>query len=200
MSCTSPLTVASTMRPLLVSPSAFSMYGSRCATAVFIVSADCSTNGSCISPEPKSSPTTFMPSSSTSLMIESAGVPPASASSRSSIETVAVAVDDAVLQPLVDRPARAVLLDRRPCVCTSAKTSSSFVAAGRSPARRRSYTRSRQTCALLVGDAVQRHDAAGVHDGGVEPGLDALVQEHRVERVACRGAAGRTTRSTRRAS
>ena len=41
--------------------------------------------------------------------------------------------------------------------------------------------------ALLVGDPVQRHDARRVHDGGVEAGLDALVQEHRVEHVAGRG-------------
>ncbi len=39
------------------------MCGSRYATAVFITSADCSTNGSCIWPEPNSSPTVFMPAS-----------------------------------------------------------------------------------------------------------------------------------------
>ncbi len=82
MSCTSPLTVASTMRPLPPS-SAFSMCGSRYATAVFITSADCSTNGSCICPEPNSSPTTFMPSSRMSLMIDSGVRPAAIAASRS---------------------------------------------------------------------------------------------------------------------
>ena len=40
MSCTSPFTVASTIVPL-PSPSAFSMCGSRWATAAFITSADC---------------------------------------------------------------------------------------------------------------------------------------------------------------
>ncbi|COW52527.1 Uncharacterised protein [Mycobacterium tuberculosis] len=69
MSCTSPLTVASTMRPLPESSSERSMCGSRYATAAFITSADCSTNGSCIWPEPKSSPTVFMPASRCSLMI-----------------------------------------------------------------------------------------------------------------------------------
>ncbi len=49
------------------------MCGSRCATAVFMTSADCSTNGSCICPEPNSSPTVFMPASSVSLMICNAG-------------------------------------------------------------------------------------------------------------------------------
>ena len=73
MSCTSPLTVASTIRPLPASSSAFSMCGSRYATAAFITSADCSTNGSCIWPEPNSSPTVFMPASRFSLMMASGG-------------------------------------------------------------------------------------------------------------------------------
>jgi hypothetical protein len=47
MSWTSPFTVASTIVPL-PSSSDFSMCGSRYATAPFITSADCSTNGSCI--------------------------------------------------------------------------------------------------------------------------------------------------------
>ena len=37
--------------------------------------------------------------------------------------------------------------------------------------------------ALLVGDAAERLDLGGVHDGRVEAGLGALVQEHRVEHV-----------------
>ena len=81
------------------------MSGSRWATAVFIVSADCSTNGSCISPEPKSSPTTFMPDSSTSLMICSG----CEAAGQRLVEivdqAVAVAVDDALAQTLLDGPA-----------------------------------------------------------------------------------------------
>ena len=83
MSCTSPFTVASTMVPRVLAVD-FSMNCSRWATAVFITSADCSTNGSCIWPEPKSSPTTFMPSSSESLMISRAGRD-SSASSRSAV-------------------------------------------------------------------------------------------------------------------
>ena len=82
MSCTSPLTVASTTVPL--PPwSDFSMCGSRKATAAFIVSADCSTKGSCISPEAKRSPTTFMPSSRMSLTIVRAAMSASSASVRS---------------------------------------------------------------------------------------------------------------------
>ncbi|CAO0829013.1 hypothetical protein SMICM17S_11824 [Streptomyces microflavus] len=81
MSWTSPRTVASTIVPL-PSASDFSMCGSRWATAIFMTSADWRTNGSCIWPEPNSSPTTFMPSSSVLLTMSRAGVS-WSASSRS---------------------------------------------------------------------------------------------------------------------
>ena len=62
----------------------FSMNGSSIATAVFITSALCNTNGSCISPLPKSSPTIFIPSRRCELMISSGGVPSAIAALRSS--------------------------------------------------------------------------------------------------------------------
>ena len=68
MSCTSPLTVASTMTPALSLPvrplSRFSssIKGTRCATARFITRADLMTWGRNILPAPKRSPTTFMPS------------------------------------------------------------------------------------------------------------------------------------------
>ncbi len=68
MSCTSPFTVASTMVPLAL-PSLFSMWGSKKETAAFMVWADCNTKGNCISPLPNSSPTTRIPSSSSSLMM-----------------------------------------------------------------------------------------------------------------------------------
>ncbi len=61
------------MRPL-PSSSLASMWGSRCATAVFMVSADCRTNGSCIWPEPNSSPTVFIPFNRCELMISSGGI------------------------------------------------------------------------------------------------------------------------------
>ncbi len=83
MSCTSPRTVASTISAL-PAESVFSMCGSRWATAAFIVSADCRTNGSCILPLPNSSPTVFIPASRSSLTIASGVRPCASASSRSS--------------------------------------------------------------------------------------------------------------------
>ena len=37
--------------------------------------------------------------------------------------------------------------------------------------------------ALLVGNLAHREDLAGVHDRGVEPRVDALVQEHRVQHL-----------------
>ena len=86
-----------------------SMNCSRWATDIFIVSADCSTNGSCISPDAKSSPTTFMPESSTSLMMSSGGQAVGPRLFEVVDQAVALAVDDPVLQPFLDRPARAVL-------------------------------------------------------------------------------------------
>ena len=74
MSWTSPATVASTIFAFLPAPaSALGMCGSSIDTAFFMTAADCSTNGSCIWPEPKSSPTVFMPASRWSLMIASGG-------------------------------------------------------------------------------------------------------------------------------
>ena len=83
MSCTSPRTVARSIVPRPSSP-VFSMNGSSIATAVFITSALCSTKGSCISPLPNNSPTTFIPSSKWELIISSGGIPSAIADFRSS--------------------------------------------------------------------------------------------------------------------
>ena len=83
ISWTSPRTVARSIVPRPSSP-VFSINGSSIATAVFITSALCSTKGSCISPLPKSSPTTFIPSSRWELMISNGGMPSAIAALRSS--------------------------------------------------------------------------------------------------------------------
>jgi hypothetical protein len=73
MSCTSPLTVASTMRPAVFALPAlsFSMAGCRCATAFFMTRALLTTWGRNILPEPKRSPTWFMPAMSGPSMMES---------------------------------------------------------------------------------------------------------------------------------
>ena len=115
MSCTSPRTVARMILPL-PEASDFSMCGSSSATAVFIISADCSTNGSCISPEPKRSPTTFMPSSRWSLMMPSGAQAVGAGEVQVVFEALAFAVDDAALQALADGQrrefGRALVLER----------------------------------------------------------------------------------------
>ena len=98
-------------------------------------------------------------------------------------EAVAVALDDAGGEPLLDRPARAVLLlDRRALTPSNIEPRSSgerVVAVG-APV----VDEVEADLLLLLGDPSERRDAGGVDDGGVEPGLLALVQEHRVEGVA----------------
>ena len=108
MSWTSPLTVARTMVPL-PSSSVRSMCGSSHATAAFITSADCSTNGSCISPRPNSSPTTFMPSSRWSLTMSRALLAGVQGRLQVGVEPVALAVDDAPGEPLAQRQRRQLL-------------------------------------------------------------------------------------------
>ena len=104
---------------------------------------------------------------------------------------IAVAVDDALAQQLRDGPAGAVLGDglgglhvledveeRRERVVLR-------VAAGECPGRTAAVPDQVQAdVALLVGDAVEREDLGGVHDGRVQADLHALVQEHAVEHVA----------------
>ena len=82
MSCTSPFTVASTTRPR-PPRSDFSISGSRCETADFMVSALCKTKGSCISPLANRSPTTRIPSRRISLTMSRGFAPSAIAVSRS---------------------------------------------------------------------------------------------------------------------
>ena len=82
MSWTSPFTVASTRVPR-VADSAFSMRGSRWATAAFIASADWRTSATMSWLSLKSRPTSSMPRISGPLMISS-GVASASFASRSS--------------------------------------------------------------------------------------------------------------------
>ena len=190
MSCTSPLTVASTIVPL-PSSSVFSMCGSSQATAVFMTSADCSTNGSCISPLPNSSPTTFMPPSRLSLTMSRAVLPVSSASWRSA-----------------SSPLRSPSMMRRASRSPSGSAASSSArlwraAAGSTPSNRSrkrdsgSYAGSvsvagaptvidhvERDLALLLVDLGHRQDLGGVHDGRVETGLRALVQEHAVEHHA----------------
>ena len=146
------------------------MCGSRWATAFFIVSADWSTNGSCIWPEPNSSPTTFIPPRSTSLTI----VEGAEAAGHRLVEVggqaVAVAVDDAVVQALLDRQAAAVGLLRLRRLDVGEHLEQA-AAAGRSVSVPAVVDEVEADVALVVGEAVEGDDLAGVDDRRVEPGL-----------------------------
>src|SRR5215207_2029599 len=73
MSWTSPKTVAITTLPL-VWPSIRSRWFSSCATARFITSADCRTNGRISSPAPNLSPTSFIAGSSTLFRVGTAPI------------------------------------------------------------------------------------------------------------------------------
>ena len=188
MSWTSPLTVASTIVPLPPESSVRSMCGSRCATAAFMTSADCSTNGSCISPRPKSSPTVRMPASRWSLMMSSALCPVASASSRSALQALGLAVDDAPLQPLPEGQggqlrgavgARGGGVDTLEHVEEHLQGVVRDVPVGVAPAA--VVDEVEGDLALVLGDPRHREDLGRVHDRRVEPRLDGLVQEHRVE-------------------
>ena len=188
MSCTSPLTVASTMRALALRrrPSPCAARGrpprpsSPRRTAARTAAAS--------APEPNSSPTVFMPSSSTSLTISRAGRW-ASASSRSA-----------------SSPFRSPSMMRRFSRSHSGSAASSsarlaltrgrvdaleqleqplqrvvaLAAAGRRPGRARP---ARCSSGIRAIGRILR----GVHDRRVQPGLDALVQEDRVQH----GAGGR---------
>ncbi len=161
-----------------------SMWGSRWATDAFMVSADCRTNGSCIWPEPNSSPTTFIPPSRVSLTMARAGTPAARAWSRSA--------SSPSRSPSMMRCARRF--------STGQPLRSSFTTAlAADPLEQPQELLQRvvvpgrvtavvdQVEAHLDGpgiDLVERHDPRRVHDGGVEPRLLALVQEDRVEGVA----------------
>ena len=130
-----------------------------------MVSALWSTNGSCISPVPNRSPTTFMPSSSTSLTIDERG-PGGELLVEVGLEAVAVAVDDAVLEALLDRPARAVLLlDRRRVDALEQRheLGERVVAVAAAV-----VDEVERDLAHVVVDLVHRHDARRVHDGGIE--------------------------------
>ena len=122
-----------------------------------------------------------MPSSSTSLTIASAGRR-RELLVEVGLEAVAVAVDDAVLEALLDRPAGAVLaLDRaRVDALERAEELGERVVVVAAPV----VDQVERDLAHVVVDPVHRHDARRVHDRGVEPGLAALVEEHAVEHVA----------------
>src|ERR1700739_3132119 len=110
MSWTSPNTVAITTVPF-VYPAILSRYFSSCATARFITSADCNTNGRISSPAPNLSPTSFIAGSST-LLRTATGSGPLSATVALCLDPVLAAAQDLVVDAHLDRRV-GVLVDRR---------------------------------------------------------------------------------------
>ena len=91
------------------------------------------------------------------------------------VQPLAVAVDDAVLQPALDRLGPHLLDVVRGLAVGEHRQHAS--AAGRSPRARRSKIRSSATCDLLGRDQVQRHDLADMDDGAGHAGLHRVVEE-----------------------
>ena len=104
------------------------------------------------------------------------------------LDAVGVAVDDAPLEPLLDRQRRQLVRRRlrgghaveerhqrgQRVVVVGGRAAASGAAAAVVDEVTRDLD-------LLVGDAVQRQDAARVHDRRVEPARDRLLEEHGVQ-------------------
>ena len=162
------------------------MCGSRYATADFMTSADCKTNGSCMRPEPNSSPTVFMPAISGPLTMSSAGRAQAESFVQLGLEAVAGAVYHSLLEAAVHGPIAAVLFFQTLRYGPFEKAQQ--FARGSYPLRGVPTVVYEVEADLdrFSGQPVERHDAAGVDDGGVEAGFLAFVQEDRVEGLAGR--------------
>ena len=99
-------------------------------------------------------------------------------------EAVAVAVDDAVLEALLDGPVGAVFLHdggRVDALEDRHQLGQRVVAVAAAVV----HEVERELARLLV-DLVHRHDARRMHDGGIEAGFAALVEEHAVQHVTDR--------------
>ena len=105
MSCTSPLTVASTIVPLAVEPPSSSMNGSRNFTAAFIALSRLQDERKLHLPAAKRSPTAFMPSSRMLLMMSSGGYFLKRLLERV-FEPDLLTVDDVMFEALLDRQVR----------------------------------------------------------------------------------------------
>src|SRR5664280_1295607 len=167
MSWTSPFTVASTIRPR--PPwSLFSMCGSRCATADFIVSALCKTKGNCMSPDANRSPTSRMPSRRRLFTMSRGAIPSAIAWSRSVVQFE-------IVQRAGDR----------------ARRRNSFIESEQHRERIIFFMApvidevEADPTGLFI-DAVQRENFRRVHDGGVETGPGRFMKKHAVEHLARR--------------
>ncbi len=174
MSWTSPLTVASTIVPR-VAASAFSMNGSRCATAAFIASADWSTSATISWLSLNRRPTSSMPFISGPLMISS-GAASRSLAFEVVDQAVAAALDDVAGEALVEREALGRRRRLAPVPEIGGERRDGIVAPhvdqvlGQPP--------------LLFRNRRVALEALGVHDRVVETGLGAVIEEDRVEHLA----------------
>jgi hypothetical protein len=96
----------------LLTPSFFSRNCSRCATAFFITSADCSTNGKISSPAPNLSPTSFIAGKST-LLSTSTGSRRVEHLVDLRLDAVLAAAQDRVVDARLDRRVGVVVAARR---------------------------------------------------------------------------------------
>ena len=160
------------------------MNGSRWATAFFITRADFTTCGRNILPAPNRSPTTFMPSIS-GPSITSSGRVDGLAHFLGVLDHVLVdAVDQRVLQPFAHRQ---FAPGQRRCRCPV--RASALVLFGD---LQQALGRVRAAVEHHVLDALAQfgievvvdRQRAGVDDAHVHAGLDRVVQEHRVDRLA----------------
>src|SRR5579864_6975988 len=186
MSCTSPLTVASTILPfgeVWARPSrSASMYGMRWATACFITRADLTTCGRNMRPLPNRSPTTFMPSIS-GPSITASGRGALRRASSVSVSMKSVMPWTRVRQPLLHRPFAPGEIGFLLFLAVAA------VAFGE-----------RQQALGGVGAAVEHHvlaglaqfgieividrHLAGIDDAHIHAGCDGVIEEHRMHRLA----------------
>ena len=96
------------------------------------------------------------------------------------LETLTVAVDDPLLEPLLERGRALLLLARRLAVGEAGHEGVQRIVAGAPPVE----DQVEGELDLLGRDLVQRHDLGRVQDGAGQAALERLVQEHRVEHVA----------------
>ena len=210
MSCTSPLTVAITILPFgrTSAPASAmrffssSMYGIRCATACFITRADLTTCGRNILPAPNRSPTMFMPSIS-GPSITLIGRPPACSifARTSSVSSTMKFV----------MPCTSACERRSSTGWLRHSRFSSFFAA---PVLKRVGDFEQTVGAVSA--AVQHHvfdafaqfgievlihaELTGIDDAHVHAGLDRVIQEHGVDRLAHRIVAAKRERHVRHAA
>ena len=203
MSCTSPLTVASTILPfdeVCARPSrSCSMNGIRWATACFITRADLTTCGRNIRPEPNRSPTTFMPSiSGPSITASGRGAFLRASSTSSAMKSVmpwtsACARRFSTGHSRQERSASFFSLPGPRCCCGNRQQPLGRVGAAIEHHVLAGFAQ------LRIEVVIDRH-LAGIDDAHVHSGRDGVIEKHRVHRLAHRFVAAERERQVRDAA